>query len=204
MLARTRLFWTGNGIGWLSKVISPHGDGLWGVDTKIMKKQRPLKFRAWDLITKEWIGDSGTTFTSENPREGVVALSLGGHLRVFSATCIRGEKEEDDLIGVSHSEFGSIHPCETKPSYKRQYILMQYTGRKDKNGVGKEIYEGDIVKFTGGINYRDNVGVIEYTGRAYWRVALQDELDSGLHLHLADSLEVIGNVYESPELLENK
>lgn len=160
---------------------------------------REIKFRAWDLEKKEWIGNNGTTFTSENPIKGVVALILSGHLRVFSASLMRGEKEEDDLLSVAHSEYESVPPCHTEPSYKRQYVLCQYTDLKDKNG--KEIYEGDVVGGTH--DYLDEV--IWSNERGQWM------LDNGINpddtlweIHRDNDIEIIGNIHENPELMEKK
>ena len=75
--------------------------------------------------------------------------------------------------------------------------LMQWTGRCDVNGV--EIYEGDIAKTFG---LTDNlIGVIEWDCLHYsyrlkpfgWK---SNELLWGL------DFEVIGNIYENPELLK--
>lgn len=75
-------------------------------------------------------------------------------------------------------------------------ILMQYTGLKDKNG--NEIYEGDIV--TGLFNHTDIIGHIVYGSDATFFIERKGLYGIGLN-NAEDWLEVVGNIYENPELL---
>lgn len=90
--------------------------------------------------------------------------------------------------------------------------LMQYTGLKDKNG--KEIYEGDIVEvsFTWGGDYSNEpsgMEVDEY--EILWGESGGFELKGGLGSVLngapigaSETIEVIGNIYESPEVKHDR
>jgi uncharacterized phage protein (TIGR01671 family) len=82
--------------------------------------------------------------------------------------------------------------------------LMQYTGLKDKNGV--EIYEGDILSVKEDGEDCPN-HVVEYTNCGYW-IDVNGEFDqTSLSCAMEYSYyeyEVIGNIYENPELLEEK
>jgi len=87
-----------------------------------------------------------------------------------------------------------------------QFILMQFTGLLDKNG--KEIYEGDIVKYQINFNPKKKIfitGKIEFKDCSWIivsRIKGVGENDEFLNLVLDDELEVIGNIYENPELLK--
>lgn len=71
-------------------------------------------------------------------------------------------------------------------------MLMQFTGLKDKHG--KEIYEGDIVVCC---RYDDNTK---------YEVVIEDirHLDRWLFGSSLNWREVIGNIYENPELLKEE
>ena len=77
------------------------------------------------------------------------------------------------------------------------YILMQFTGLKDKNG--KEIYEGDIVC------EKENSGVV-YFYAPQFIVQTKEEVPyqlAGGKVNMCQLLEteIIGNIYQNPELL---
>ena len=104
------------------------------------------------------------------------------------------------LVG-EHWKFG-----ETNFMSFDEIELMQSTGLRDKNG--KEIFEGDIVQFEDCHEVSDflyiNTGIIEWCQGGFHvtnrdSVLMEDLLDG-------DSLDVtiIGNIYETPELLEDK
>lgn len=81
--------------------------------------------------------------------------------------------------------------------------IMQSTGLFDKNG--KEIYEDDIVRITLTDGFRYVVGedgAVKYKlGAFYILNGLDEYLISDFHI---DDIEVVGNIYENPELLGGK
>ena len=88
------------------------------------------------------------------------------------------------------------------PRGNSNVVAMQYTGLKDKNGV--EIYEGDVIKYITQYygNKREHQRVVE------WIDDMQDgsfgePLSMGYRFYGGEP-EVIGNIWENPELLTNK
>ena len=84
-----------------------------------------------------------------------------------------------------------------------QVILMQYTGCRDKNGI--EIYEGDVIK-----DKYDKTWLVQWYVGAF---VITDKIpdsdgQTSTYSHFSNVsnhhfyFEVIGNIYENPELLE--
>ena len=87
------------------------------------------------------------------------------------------------------------------PSWQKEIILMQYTGLKDKNG--KEIYEGDILLYN-----NNSKSTVWYKNGAFVRSYKNSNVylmyDSFINNGCLCDYEVIGNIYENPEVEEEK
>jgi hypothetical protein len=91
--------------------------------------------------------------------------------------------------------FGLPHNPEIFFKYDLNTDLMQFTGLLDKNG--KKIFEGDILKIYYQNNQKSYLKEVKWlndiSNKGRW-----DALDNCAYT----SCEVVGNIFENPELLE--
>ena len=125
-------------------------------------------------------------------------------------------KEEKKMVNVETIDFSekSIQHLEKneiidayllRTTFLEDIELMQYTGLKDKNG--KETYEGDILKYKFPYDRRlKHVSLVKFI-ETEASFGLKDIYGNEIPLYRITAnnyFEVIGNIYENPELLEGK
>ena len=135
---------------------------------------RQLKYRVWDTVLNKF----ETEYVVIKPNGEVFVLGMTDN------TCI--------------------------PAHKDRFVVQQFTGVKDKSL--KEIYEGDIVKTTdngisiifGGAKYTRGVVTWLREGFCICQKYLGgDEMSNYVSCHCCGcDLVVIGNIFETPDLLE--
>lgn len=114
-----------------------------------------------------------------------------------------GERFRDDYVVMPDGSVVVLSLDRTygdKLKYTVPWTLSRFTGLLDKNG--KEIYEGDIVRHPEYYFYDHlmpgGIEVIEWDGNGF------NELLWFGYGNYPDHVEVIGNVFQNPELLEVK
>lgn len=144
---------------------------------------RHTKFRGKSLVTDKWtygglIENQGWFFIHYTTSEMIIKDSDSGHTTIVTVTA----------GAVDGSTVG------------------QFTGLLDKND--KEIYEGDIVNIH---DSHETCGVIEYRNRTAAFVLCRDKvknrhkgdgIDYQLYAGRQKRYEIIGNIYDNPELLK--
>jgi uncharacterized phage protein (TIGR01671 family) len=96
---------------------------------------------------------------------------------------------DGEFAFCGESQFGYVDP-----KNKDRFLIQQFTGLKDKEGC--EIYEGDIVSSFGG-----NYEVVYEWNFMEARFVLRNNNGDDDGFGWPDTREVVGNILESPELL---
>lgn len=158
---------------------------------------REIKFRAWDKDTEQMI------YSDERDKKDR-EIDYSFEVTKDGTTCW-WEQDFDDSMGYPTTNSGHLDN------------IMQYTGLKDKNGG--EIYEGDIVIFNHmKVEYPKediflhDVNRTEYHKKyvtefcnTYYRCGVRFR-NGSTHFMVVQAtimnhnVEVIGNIYENPEL----
>ena len=139
---------------------------------------REIKFRAWDNQKNKMLYNG---YIAEKEGEGLQYLIIIIH-------------QEENLRYLYAN--GDMQRPEF---FHHKFELMQFTGLKDKNG--EEIYEGDIIKQTDEILrvfFNDSTASfdVQFLGGD-----CENLYTSDFEEHKP---EIIGNIYENPELLEEE
>lgn len=80
-------------------------------------------------------------------------------------------------------------------SYDEYHIIQQFTGFQDQ--TGRDIYEGDIIRYRLGSPYQSIAAVTWYDIFGCWGLFTKSKQEL-CHAH---DTEVIGNILENPELI---
>jgi len=142
---------------------------------------REFKFRVWSIEEKQFISPN--------------------ILEVFD--------ESGDLTAFKYIKTGKLNPLYMPVE---NYIIQQYTGLTDSKG--NHIYEGDIIKEHHFEDWGDKIGY-EYIGIVVYKVCSDGILFAEYKTipaknqntkfrgnAIQSDCEVIGNIFENPELLK--
>ena len=136
---------------------------------------REIKFRGKRSNDNEWIYGS--------------LININNHYHILS---------EIDMVEDGHH----VRQDSDCPTWVEENTIGQFTGLKDVNG--KEIYEGDIVKVQclNSKLLRKSVHAEIIYSRAEFRLKLYEQKILPITNLIDNELEIIGNVYDSKDLMK--
>lgn len=161
---------------------------------------REIRFRAWMKHTKDnrwsWAYDMADKKETNIRRNGFDVLREEEWRDEFLEQWDKEHKPEERYtvrtLMAMNDECSIILNGKNSVVYGYEILdIMQFTGLKDK--AGKEIYEGDVVVFRGSGHPKQ----VWYDGAGFHPFK-----DKTFHSLKPGVWEIIGNVHESPELLE--
>lgn len=137
---------------------------------------REIEFRCWDKVNKKMWHNVQNAYDT-----------LHHH-------CLHSEDENCECF-FDNCSFGAV-------LVDNDLIVMQYTGLKDKNRV--KIFEGDLIELDG---YGRGKVVFDEAMFQYKPLGFSWQIEPGVNCDafyptIDAQLEIIGNIYENPELLK--
>lgn len=168
---------------------------------------RQLKFRIWDKQNKNWLKNSSSLHCYSNWAICPFTGNLVDYVGAFDG---------DHGESFTASPAADYYLEGTKLVKEPRYVIRQYTGLKDKNGV--LIFEGDIVKYARAkveriesskgcfssklIELGNEIGEILFIKPSFCLSFDHIRYDDINEMCVAEHrYEVIGNIFETPELL---
>lgn len=177
-----------------------------------MEQNREIKFRAWLSKAKVMLEEVAVY------ADGTIGLDSGGLDYYVEEAGLMVDYDEEQIVRKWVDEEGAhqvdklqeIIQGEEWIFFDKEFIALQYTGLRDKNGV--EIYESDIIKTPLGHTVQVFLGKREYSNvNLYGRedyIEVNGWLTKNVKNGWIDTLdssiiagEVIGNIYEHPHLI---
>lgn len=144
---------------------------------------REIKFRVWDKSCSSWIGPSSTDWM------GTGIGNVGSpDEQPWKCLSFKGEVMSNDNMG------GFVD------SNQDMFVIQQFSGLKDKNG--RDIYEGDIINYHphGVKGYENTKAKVPALTAFHWF----QELETMMEIEGQCDVEIIGNIFENPELCKEK
>ena len=146
--------------------------------------KREIRFRVWDSKAEHFWKDGSSGEDGYGWNEDWLCITMDGQVAIFdsaSSVYVKSISAEQD-----------------------RFVIQQFTGLKDKNG--KEIYEGDILL---GRFILDKVedhiflSLTEEEKKTQSKVFVVEDIFYPYTNQIPEDLEVIGNIYENPNLLSD-
>ncbi|MFA1744132.1 YopX family protein [Fusobacterium animalis] len=117
---------------------------------------------------------------------------------------LKKENKMVSIIGIDlnyqyirYSDDGNLFKDDYKIAEFKDIELLQFTGAKSK--AGQEVYEADVIKFNDGID--DIYGLISYDDEDAVYCVSYENVTEHL-LNMAGDFEIVGNIFENPDLHE--
>lgn len=152
-----------------------------------------LQFRVWNINKRKWDCEEYKSWNA------IIALEPNGDLIfLWPQSCDKDKGDRCPAFSTSRELYKNFIPFHRLE--ESEFVVCQSTGRKDKNG--KLIFEGYIIEFpqAGSDN---EIGKVFWSEEGKWLIKWFDGTCANLFC-FDTACEIIGNIYENPELLKKE